>query len=373
MARTPHGSIAICTRSQRLWLQFPRHWNNGQQEYQTLKLPDTKDNRAYAAEIVRQMEWDYPRGQFDRSLKKYFPSAEPEQAKDLTLLELWAKYCQYKATDRKAATIHYLVNGIGSHIRSCPHQQIDLSLEIRAWLLARTSPGMARKVIQSLATAIRWGIKHGLIPNRSNPFDGMAEDIRIDPAQPIPNAFTTDEAVSVLAAFERSHYYAWYAPLVRFWLLSGCRPSEGIGLEWVQISKDCSEIRFDRSIIHIGGSPIYNQKSKTNRVRTFRCQSELQQLLIDRSQHRKDRSLVFPSPAGLPIDYKNFSMRAWDKVVNPILDRASTPYACRDTFITNQIARGIPIALIAKWVDNSTKMIEKHYFDPDAISDILPQ
>jgi integrase len=373
MTRNPHGSVSICARNKRLWLQFPRNWHNGEQKYYSLKLSDTKDNRAYAAEIIRQMEWDYSRGLFDRSLNKYFHKPEVEQFKDLTLSELWEKYCQYKATDRKPATIHYLVHGLGAHIHSCPYQQIDLSLEIRGWLLGRTSPDMTKRVLQSLATVIKWGTKHGLITNRSNPFEGMAEDIRVDTSQSAPNALTKDEVVSVLTAFEINHYYAFYTPLVRFWLLSGCRPSEGIGLEWGQVNQDCSQIKFDRSIIHIGGKPIYNQKSKTNRTRTFRCQPELQQLLTDRSSNRKERSLVFPSPEGKPIDYSNFSTRAWDKVVDTILERPSTPYSLRDTFITDQIAKGMPIALIAKWVDNSTKMIERYYLDPTAASDIRPQ
>jgi hypothetical protein len=33
----------------------------------------------------------------------------------------------------------------------------------------------------------------------------------------------------------------------------------------------------------------------------------------------------------------------------------------------------MPIALIAKWVDNSTQMIERYYLDPTAATDIRPQ
>lgn len=373
MARTPHGSISLATRNKRLWLQFPRAWFDGDQKNKSLKLADTKENRAYAAELIRQMEWDYPRGEFDPTLRKYFKKPEVEKPADLTLAELWGKYCQYKATDRKPATIHYLVNGIGSHIRSCPYQRVDLSLEIRGWLLGRTSPEMARRVIKSLVTVINWGKQHKLIIDRPNPFKGMAADIKIDPSESAPNALNQAEKKSVLTAFDNSHYYAFYAPLVRFWLLTGCRPSEGIGLEWEQISTDCLRIKFDRSIIHIAGKPVRNKKSKTNRNRTFPCQEELQQLLLSQKQRRTKQSLVFPSPAGHPIDYSNFSARAWDKVVDPILDRPSTPYSCRDTFITEQIARGVPIALIAQWVDNSTEMIEKYYLDTSAISEIRPR
>jgi integrase len=373
MVRNPHGAIALVSRNERLRLQFPRAWFDGKQKSLSLKLPDTKSNRAYAEGLIQQMEWDYPRGEFDRSYAKYIQSPSAEKSHEIAISELWTKYCAYKTPDRKAATIHYLTHGIGSHLHNCPYQEIDRSLEIRGWLLVRTSPDMTRRVIQSLATAIDWGTKHGLIAQRSNPFAGMAEDIRVEPSEPAPNAFTTEEMLSVLTAFENSRYYACYLPLVKFWLLCGCRPSEGIGLEWEQISEDCAEIRFDRSIVHIAGKPIYNQKSKTNRNRTFPCQEELQQLLLSQKQRRTKKSLVFPSPTGLPIDYRNFYLRAWAKTLATVIERRSTPYSLRDTFITRQIAKGVPIALIAKWVDNSVAMIEKYYLDPTAISNIRPQ
>jgi integrase len=47
--------------------------------------------------------------------------------------------------------------------------------------------------------------------------------------------------------------------------------------------------------------------------------------------------------------------------------RNTTPYSCRDTFITEQIAKGTPVAIVARWVDNSPEIIDKRYFDISAV------
>jgi integrase len=371
MPRNPNGSIAIGSVRGRLRLQFPRKWFNGQQKYHALGLPDTKDNRLYAAALIREMEWDYLQGKFDPTLAKYLLVSAPTE--ELTLSALWVEYCKYKARSVKRATIHYLVKAIGVHITQCPYQSVSQALEIREWLLDRTTPDMAKRTIASLCTAVQWGIKHGKLAIASNPFLGMAGDIRVENEPPPPNALRPQERERVLIAFSESEYYRHYLPLVRFWLLTGCRPSEAIGLEWEQISVDFTSIRFDRSIIRIGNEVVKNRKSKTNRIRSFPVSEELELLLRALHQDKKFNSpLVFLSPTGKPINYANFCHRAWLKVVEPVLGRKSTPYSCRDTFITEQIGKGIPIAVIAKWCDNSQRMIEQRYLDPSALDRFKP-
>jgi integrase len=373
MTRTPHGSISICTKGDRLRLQFPRSWYEGEQKYFALRLPNTSDNLLYAANLARQIEWDYLQNTFDRTFANYTPQ-QPEITKDLSLEKLWEEYCRYKSKSVKPATIHYLTNGLGLHIANCPHQDPRQGLEVREWLLSHTTPNMSRRIIAALATAITWGIKHDKVTISTNPFVGMSADIRVNKTDAAPNAFSPEEQELVINGFVESRRYSFYAPLVKFWLFTGCRPSEAIGLTWGQITDDCSRIRFDRSLIHICGRPVVNNRSKTNRIRTFQSNEVLREFLLDHRDRRAENTpLVFPSPTGKPIDYSNFSIRAWDKTVDPLINRPSTPYSCRDTFITNQIAKGIPIAVVARWCDNSVKTIERHYFDLSALADLKPR
>jgi integrase len=88
---------------------------------------------------------------------------------------------------------------------------------------------------------------------------------------------------------------------------------------------------------------------------------------------RRPKYLVFPSPKdGKPINYNNFCKRIWNKVVAPIKPN-TTPYNCRDTFITYQLMKGVPSAVIAKWCDTSIAMIDKNYADKLKLSQIRPK
>jgi integrase len=112
-------------------------------------------------------------------------------------------------------------------------------------------------------------------------------------------------------------------------------------------------------------------KSKNNRIRSFPINAELRDLLEACQRSTGETfDLVFPSKddPSIPINYQNFSKGAWGRVVDPIVDRNTTPYSCRDTFITEQIAKGIPVTIVARWVDNSPDIINKHYFDISAVS-----
>jgi integrase len=371
MARNPHGSIAISTQNERLRLQFPRSWYGGDQKYLSLKIPDTDDNRLAAGNIARQIERDYFDGKLKGNLEEYRPSHQPLITR-LGLSELWREYCIYKSQSLKDASRHYLTNTLGVHIDRCPYQNFDRELEIRDWLLTATTPDMTRRIVQSLATATKWGIKHNRLTLPTNPFTGMAEDIRVEKEDPKPNALSLEEKRSVIDAFDRSVHYDFYSPLVRFLFLTGCRPSEAIGLQWEQSIENFSKIRFDRSITYIKGKISHNKKSKTNRSRLFPCNLELQALLTELHDRKQHRSLVFPSMSGQPIAYENFARRAWAKIADPILNRKSTPYSCRDTWFTEQIAAGKPIPLVAKWGDNSVEIIQKYYIDTSAIEHIRP-
>jgi len=45
----------------------------------------------------------------------------------------------------------------------------------------------------------------------------------------------------------------FYYPLVQFWFMTGCRPSEAVGLRWRDIASDFSHIVFNGSVQHPGG------------------------------------------------------------------------------------------------------------------------
>ena len=155
--------------------------------------------------------------------------------------------------------------------------------------------------------------------------------------------------------------------------MTGCRPNEAVGLRWKDIIDNFKKIRFDGGLVQLSGKLVRSKHSKTNQVREFPCNQELQELLRQiKPIDSKFDDLVFLSPTGKSINYSNFSKRAWTAIVDPIKPD-TTPYCCRDTFITEQILKGVNPAIVARWCDTSTQTIEKHYFDILNVNHILPQ
>jgi integrase len=383
--RASKGSVGIESFQGRLRLRLPRQLYEGRQKYLTLGLDDTEDNRQLATVKAKQIESDIACECFDFTLAKYRPqtyltlleSSERLQ-KFLTISELWDEYISYKRQFLKPRTLDKLAV-LEKHIKRCSYQLLDEPIKIKLALLQQTTNSQAKEALMYLSAACNWAMKHQLVS--SDPFEGMYRELPKHKWQEDsqPNAFTEDEKQKIIQAF-KAHQpkkgigYRHYAPFVEFLFLTGCRPSEAIGLQWKHISDDCSRILFESSLVQVGnGERIRVNGSKNNKERTFNCNYYLQQLLSSIKPDPVDAdSLVFPSPEGKSIHYRNFSRRAWDTIVDPIVRRATTPYCCRDTFISEQIAKGVPTAVVARWCDNSVKVIEQKYLDSKILEQLRP-
>ncbi|HEY9700091.1 MAG TPA: site-specific integrase [Trichocoleus sp.] len=245
-------------------------------------------------------------------------------------------------------------------------------------VLQVTTVGQAREVITKLSAACDWARRKRLL--QANPYEGLAREMPRPryAVESKPNAFTPQEKEAVLTAFATDTRpglnFRRYRPLVEFWFLTGCRPSEGIGLQWKHVAPDYSHVKFEGSLTTAGGSPvpIRVMGSKTNKMRQFPCSPKLKELLQSiKPESANPEDLVFPSPRGGGINYTNFATKIWGKVVDPIKPD-TTPYCCRDTFITTQIINGVQESIIAYWCDNSVEVIQKHYADFIKMSQITP-
>lgn len=404
--RAKKGSVVVQSNECRLRLQMPRHLFGGRQKFLYLNLADTPENWKLAEAKAQLIESDIRFERFDATLKKYKPQThltviETVKPKpEPTLTQLFAKYLVFKKPTLKPTTFNYLVTGIQSYIDRCPYQSLseDSALQIRAWLLEDTTNSMTKRILTHLNAATRWGIKFKVVSGLAvSPFEGMAAELPKHnwESDPEPNAFSVEEKELVLEAFkdhkgtwngrgEAGQKFCFYYPMVRFWFLTGCRPSEAIGLRWCDIAADFSHIIFNGSVQHPGGKETRVKGSKNNKRRKFPCNQELSQLLksIKPASLTDREKLVFPSPVkGGAINYNNFTKQVWHKLVDPITlnsrdatdDRkTTTPYSCRDTFITEQVGKGVPSAVIAKWCDTSEKVINSVYLDGKILEHLRP-
>lgn len=371
-------------------IRLPRQVCGGKQKWLSTGLRESPENlvKAQAIALRIQSDIEHPDNLFDPTLEKYKPKAVvvqmPTKVTAPTIQELWNAYVEYKSRAWKATTIKYMTIDLGRHLMACPVTDHLDALGIRAYLLDRTTEDVTKRLMINLSAVCKWAIKHGKI--NKNPFNGMAEELPDFnwEVNTKPNALTQAEKEAVLSAFWNhngnnngkvitGYGYSHYAPFVEFLFLTGCRPSEAVGLRWGDINSDCSQVSFNGAIVQIMGKLQRTKGSKNNRSRKLNCSTRLTELLTSiKPSNCSPETLVFPSPKGKTIRYDDFSRRAWNKVVNPLINRETTPYSCRDTFITEQIAKGVPTAVVAKWVDNSVAMIEKHYLDSAGLEHLRP-
>lgn len=376
--KVPKGNVSIISSNGRLQLRF-RY--KGKRHTISVGLPDTELNRKVAEGRKNQIELDIASGNFDETLAKYQPPSALKIAKpDITpkitpkITELWESYRNYKSSSLKETTKAYHNSFTKLFQRLGDIPLLD-ALKVKAELEKLTTVSQTKRALTQLNAACNWAVKHKLIS--FNPYMGMANEMPKYRYQlePKPNAFTEEEREKIIAAFQQHRgnwngrgytgiNYSHYAQFVEFLFLTGCRPSEAIGLQWKHIKEDCGCIRFEESVTTSGnGIPTRVQGSKNNKKRQFPCSERLRNLLISIKPENPDfDALVFPSPKGKVINYNNFCNNAWNRIVDPIKPD-TTPYSCRDTFITLQILKGVSESIIAKWCDTSVSMIEKHYAD----------
>jgi integrase len=404
--RASYGSVVVQNFRGRLRLRLPRSLYEGEQKYLSLGMSDTSENRQLAEAKAQLIESDIKFERFDPTLKKYKPQThltvvetiKPQP--ELTLNKLFERYLEFKKPTLKATTFNYMVTGIQSYIDRCPYQPLSENgaLLVRAWLLEDTTNSMTKRILTHLNAAVKWGIKFKIVKGLTvSPFEGMSVELPKHnwESDPEPNAFTTQEKELVLEAFknhrgtwngrgETGQKFCFYYPMVQFWLLTGCRPSEAVGLRWCDVASDFSHIVFNGSVQHPGGKETRVDGSKNNKRRKFPCNQELIELLksIKPESLLDKESLVFPSPIkGGAINYNNFTKQVWHKLVDPITKNSrqhqqdcqtTTPYSCRDTFISEQVGKGVPSAVVAKWCDTSERVINAVYLDGKILEHLRP-
>jgi integrase len=374
------GSVKVKASNNRLQLVFT--WE-GKRHYLSLGLTDNPYNRKLAQDKAFEIQRDIDYGQFDvTNLEKYKavngpvePDAEETSKSVLGVMEIWQAYFESKRSQLKPKTIEKYEN-FSSLFTKVGDVPIENSLEVKAALQKVTTVARVRDGLVYLNAATQWAYKHSLM--QSTPYVGMAKEMPKPRyvSDPNPNAFSQEEMEQIIEAFRNDERpgmtYRPYAAFVEFLFRVGCRPSEAIGLTWENVSSDCGTIHFTGALVQIRNRRVRSDGSKNNKTRSLAVSKATQELLQSiRPADCQPEDLVFPSHDGDSINYRNFSRRAWQAITKPIKPE-TTPYSCRDTFITLQLLKGVPTGVIAKWCDTSVQMIERHYLDKLKVAQLRP-
>ncbi len=355
-----------------------KHFEAGKRVFLSLGLQDNEIDRADAEMKAALIRSDILKGKFDESLDRYSSTSKrskPDVAESIS--DIWDFYVNYKSASLKDSTVNYMRNGLGKLIHDCPHQSITASLLIRNWLLEQTTSSMVKWIFTHLNAAVNWAIQHKLCKLTISPFKGMAGDLPKHKweEEGLPNAFSQDEKDNFICtvANHSNPSISHYKDFIRFLFLTGCRPSEAIGLRHSDIDLTVNFIYFSGSIVRVNGKAVKSKGSKNNKHRKFKINELLLSLINPIIIHDESSGkLLFPGIKSEAIEYGYFSRNIWKPIATEICKRNTTPYSARDTFITEQLTAGIPAAKVAAWCDTSISQIQKRYFDPNRVDDIEP-
>jgi integrase len=303
--------------------------------------------------------------------------------KEITLLELWNLFLKIKVkSGLKAKSIEYYEN-IDRLIQSLVNELTFNAFDVQEKLLNITTNYRTVKALKALSACCEYGIERKLI--KENNFKGVWKYL---PTQPFKTPYCLDdeEITKILDKFSSKQSYSYYYDLVVFWLNTGCRPSEALGLRWRDVSSDFTHVTFKGSPQRVSGKGIvWSEGSKNFKkgghramTRTIPINANVQKILQARHAilSPEPNDIVFSNRVGKYIDYTCFCKHIWRQCVKTIegLEHL-TPYNLRDTFITRQLCKGVPIAVIAAWCDNSPSVIESRYTDyvSLAIAKIVPE
>ena len=253
-----------------------------------------------------------------------------------------------------------------AYLEECPYKDLRKPRLIYNWLDKRIKGrDTLKRILQALST---YANKYC----EKDYFKDMANDVIVKSSYK-PRPFTAYEKSILLSNIWENESRIDYF-FVYFMLLTGCRPSEAVGFTYGQIKE--RHLLVDRSITEQKGKLYYNNETKTKGDRLFPLYKELEDLIHDLYEWRNENDdreldyswLIFSHDGKTPIRLSNFRHRVWSQVA----PKDSTPYNCRDTFITEQLSKGVSATIIANWVGNSTQIIEQHYMGRAMLSDVKP-
>jgi integrase len=326
----------------------------GDRYFLALRVADTKLNRAAAQMTAAQIEEDIRTQNFDKTLKKY----QSGEIRTIGAGEMVDRYIKTQRDRWQKNTVEKH-QAIASQLREIfGHGSAELSLrEAQKFVDYMVDErGLAAATINDRLTSLRaiwdWGANLKYI--ETNHWHSVK--LRKH-STPKPKPFTTDEVRRILDHFRNSKSLEHYADLVEFRMRTGMRTGEIVGLQWKQLSVDCSTIIVNTSV-----SKGERKGTKTGEVREFRLSPQVTALLLKRRDDRFDPdALVFPGVKGAVINANNFSRNQWKPALEALGIPFRRPYLTRSTFVSHALDQGMPPSQVAEISGHSLPVMYKSY------------
>lgn len=290
------------------------------------------------------------------------PSSQLQEVEAVReLLELWLELKSNLVSQETSESYKSVIYPV---LRNLPFQDWKDAKQIKNWVIANCPKSMARRFLIYLGAACKSFCDH-------NPYKGMSGEVKEkwqdNLAPRILNEQETQDGISSIGTPD--------SVVVRMALLTGMRPAEIYGLKWTDISIGTSSgnIHICRQARETSAGLRIINRLKTQAFRDFPINQELRMFIQYYQGFLRDEEIpcddwLFCKPDGSPRRYKALAEK-WCRH----FPAGTTFYNCRDTFITNQLLKGVPASVVAAWVGNSIQIIQKHYADRIELAKVLPR
>ena len=337
----------------------------------------TEEGWVTAIKAAQLINRDIDLGDFDDTYARYSPKharklkiAQAEVILEVSLVKIWEQYKQ-RNCDRIAETTQKKKWEVfDKYLENTPAElhKTNKAIEFVDYLLSKYSRGtldslLAGTLYPAINEALERGeIKYNAYPSvkYKNSSKSNIECFESSEIKAIIDSFYSDEFTH-----HNSHVkHSYYAPMVEFLALTGCRPSEAHALTWEDIKQKNGKtfIRFNK----VWTSQVILPHTKTEEIRLFPCNEQLSNLINRIPKIENPNNLIFCSVKQQYIDQGNFRNRYWSKVVKSLVkegyvEKYLKPYCLRHSFITRMIREGVDIKTVATLSGNSVKTIIENY------------
>ncbi len=371
-AKVGRVNVDIKGKSYRIRFTYPEGVRH---EFSIARISD--EGWVTAIKAAQMIDRDINLGDFDETYVRYSPKharkiaiAQQEKTKEYNLKELWEIYKESNKdrvakTTQKAHWKQFDICLSKISTKSLLLSQPELFIkELLAIYSSSTLKGLFSKCLHP---SVNQAIKKGLI--KSNPYNEL--ELPKTQKQKI-ECFESDEIKAIIAAFYSNQYcpkksaykHSYYARMVEFLALTGCRPEECHALTWndIKYKKDKVFISFNKAY----SNGIILAHTKNHAIRLFPCNEQLKKLVASIPKINNEHNLLFPSVEMTYVDQNNFRNRYYVKVVKGLVKDGKVhkylkPYCLRHSFITRLIRDGVDIATVAALSGNSVEVIMSNY------------
>ena len=380
----PDVSVGLNNGNLRL-LITGRLYEDKKQRFIALRSKDNDENRLAAQMRQIEIQTEINSGAYDPTLNKYriwHQDKKPKYLKaSMTIEQLWDYWCIYMKPSLAPSTYNQkfegtysrAITGVGAERIVAP----GTAWHTRRWLLANLNHQDSYNLLAHLEHATAHAINDGRIQG-NNPWLGMAKALRSKRENRIDkrnvheaisalsqrNYYTASERDAILDIFAEAFPHYWLFTYFRFW--TGCRFEESIGIEWQDITDDCSSILFRRSYSETGGCI---KTTKMGKARRFNCPPHLQGLLLE---HRKqsftsDTQIVFTNSYGTRVTIAAYK-KPWNRIVKHLYEEGilgvclSLKYT-RHTLSNLAREAGVDERSVTQQMGHTARVRDEHYLD----------